>query len=41
MPAITLHHGDCIEVQRTLADATVDAVVRQGSKSMPFHSTHM
>jgi hypothetical protein len=27
MPAITLHHGDCLEVLRTLADASVDAVV--------------
>lgn len=27
MPTITLHHGDCLDVLRTLGDASVDAVV--------------
>jgi DNA modification methylase len=36
MPEITLHHGDCIEVMRTQADASVDAVVTDPPYELNF-----
>jgi DNA modification methylase len=36
MPEITLHHGDCLEVMRTLADASVDAVVTDPPYELNF-----
>lgn len=35
-PGVTLHHGDCIEVMRTLPDASVDAVVTDPPYALEF-----
>ncbi|MEV8134319.1 DNA-methyltransferase [Microbacterium aurantiacum] len=35
-PGVVLHHGDCIEVMRTLPDASVDAVVTDPPYGLEF-----
>jgi len=35
-PGVTVHHGDCIEIMRTLPDASIDAIVTDPPYNLSF-----